>query len=189
MNHRALIVATVCTIALIGAGGCSLLVNPFQDELFPPVVVETPSSRAVREAGREPEQMQRAWVEFEVATKRGAVTHAPLYFEDATEEGSLDDGRYAWKLCDYVQMFYWRGRFLVNLAALPISFISTPPWQVMESDGVPSRYVACDRLDARAVRAPSTSAAVPPAEPIDASEPVPTDAPDAATGEGANGSR
>jgi hypothetical protein len=93
----------------------------------------------------------------------GTVTHGPLFFEDGFEDQGSEDGQFAWTGEDYLQMFYWRGRFLVNALCFPVSAVVTPPWVVMASDGEPSRRIA--GLNHDAARSVVEPAVEPAAEP------------------------
>jgi hypothetical protein len=83
-----------------------------------------------------------------------AVTHAPLYFEDPYESPACDDGRYAWRGTDYWYMAYGPARWMANGLLFPVSVIATPPWLLMESDGVAEQRICCEQHDARRAAAP-----------------------------------
>ncbi len=128
--------------------GCRLVQNPFVDELAGQREVSTPSVDAVRAAA-----VQSGFVESHGQPKSlpmidGSVTHGPLYFEDPYEDTGSDDGKFAWTGEDYLWMFYWRGRYLVNAVAFPVSCAVTPPWTVMVSDGRPSQRAFHEQHDA-----------------------------------------
>lgn len=131
----------VLSALLIAAltGGCQLMVDPFKDELAGRQVMSTASVEGAREAKTTPTVRQRDYTPFELHAEAGDVTHGPLYFEDPFEDKGSEDDRFAWTGEDYLQMFYWRGRFLLNTAFFPVSAVVTPPWTVMESDGRLSR--------------------------------------------------
>ena len=120
-------------------GGCRLMVNPFTDELSANRAVTTPSMEGVFAADVTPVYRQRPYEPVENLPEDGTVTHGPLYFEDSFADRGDEDGRFAWTGEDYRQLFYWRGRFLLNAAWFPVSVLVTPPWVVMASDGRVSR--------------------------------------------------
>lgn len=124
---------------LLALGGCTLLVHPFRDELANEPPVTTASVETVQNSKATRSVQQRDWPAKELYSQNGAVRHHPLYFEDGFEDKGSDDGKFAWTHEDYVQLFSWRGRFLINTIAFPVSVVVTPPWTVMESDGVLSR--------------------------------------------------
>ena len=133
-----------CLIVALSAPGCSrqLAVRPFQDEFaVHPTVTTTASAEGVHAANLTAAIRVRRHAMREIRPHDGSVTHAPLYFEDPFEEQGSDDGKFAWTGEDYLQMWYWRGRFLVNAVFAPLSLAVTPPWMVMVSDGKPSRTV------------------------------------------------
>jgi hypothetical protein len=133
--------------------GCSLLVNPFTDELAGQGPVTTPSADVVRAAPVETAITQRPYAEVQVNAHDGTVTHGPLYFEDPFEDTGSEDGRFAWTGTDYLHAWLLGpGRFAVNAVAFPISAVVDPPWVVMASDGQPSRSVAGMKHDAERQR-------------------------------------
>ncbi len=78
----------------------------------------------------------------------GVVEHGPLYFEDpfvdkgAGRTEQTDPGnvyRLGWE--DWVALPYGYARHVLNLVALPVSAVVTPPWTRMESDGHLSRQI------------------------------------------------
>ena len=115
--------------------GCSHIVDPFKDDLAGAPAVTTPSVEAALEAQTVITPSDRGFAEVEMASHAAGVEHGPLYFEDGFEDKASDDGKFAWTLEDYWQFLYWRARFGVNLIALPVSFVDTPPWQKMVSNG------------------------------------------------------
>jgi len=133
---RALARLLVSTVVL---SGCQLMVDPFRDELEGRQEMTTASVEGVRAAQTTPTVRQRDYATFELRAEDEGVTHGPLYFEDSSEDRGSDDGRFAWTGEDYLHLFYWRGRFLVNTVFFPVSAVATPPWTVMESDGRISR--------------------------------------------------
>jgi len=135
---RALARAVLGT-SVIFATGCQLMVNPFRDELEGRQEMATASVEGVRAAKTTPSVRQRGYASFELRSEDLGVTHGPLYFEDPFEDKGSEDGRFAWTGEDYLQIFYWRGRFLLNTVFFPVSAVVTPPWTLMESDGRLSR--------------------------------------------------
>ncbi len=133
---RPVIVLLATTISL---SGCQLMVNPFRDELEGRQEMTTASVEGARAAEATPSIRQRDFARVELRPENMDVTHGPLYFEDPFEDKGSEDGRFAWTGEDYLQMFYWRGRFLLNTVLFPVSAVVTPPWTVMESDGRLSR--------------------------------------------------
>jgi len=115
------------------------MVNPFHDELAGQQAVTTASVEGARAAKTTPTVRQRDYPTVELRPEAEGVTHGPLYFEDPFEDKGSEDGRFAWTGEDYLQMFYWRGRFLLNTFFFPVSAVVTPPWTIMESDGRLSR--------------------------------------------------
>ena len=144
------------------ATGCQLMVNPFRDELAGQQGTTTASVEGARAAMTTPTVRQRGYEPFELHAEDEGVTHGPLYFEDPFEDKGSVDGRFAWTGEDYLQMFYWRGRFLLNTVFFPVSAVVTPPWTVMESDGHLSRQALGYDHDAERWVGP------PADEPIDA---------------------
>lgn len=137
-----ILVGVVAGSILTGVTGCAkcLRVNPFVDELACAPKVTTPSVETARSIQTTRTEHKRDWDQVVLHSADGAVKHAPLYFEDPFEDQGSQDGKFAWTGEDYFQLFYWRGRYLANLIALPVSLVDTPPWMVMESDG----YIHCD---------------------------------------------
>lgn len=137
---RSLLAAATLVSLTLGTSGCQLLVDPFTDELAGRPPVTTPSVRVANQAHAEESiVMQRPSEPCRVPAKDGTVTHGPLYFEDPFEDKGSEDGKFAFTCEDYLQMVYWRGRFLLNAVLFPVSSIVTPPWVVMASDGRLSR--------------------------------------------------
>ena len=122
-----------CALALVC--GCSMAGDPFRDEYVNSPPITTPSVEAVQAAQVAPSAQASHGVEKVRCAADGRVVHAPLYFEDPMEEGGSEDGQFAWTGEDYWWMVYWRGRFLANLIAFPVSAVVNPPWQEMVSDG------------------------------------------------------
>ena len=123
-------------IALFCISGCNMFNNPFRDTGPSQVVLTHPSVegyRAIEVAESKP--LMRPHQEMTCAPNSGAVTHGPLYFEDPYEEKGSEDGKFAWTSEDYLHVFYWRGRFLLNAVFFPVSAVVQPPWRDVESDG------------------------------------------------------
>lgn len=122
-------------IALAFVSGCSRMVNPFRDEYANQPPVTTPSVEAIQAVQVAPDVQVRQGVEKYRSAEDGSIVHGPLYFEDPTEESGSEDGQFAWTGKDYLWIATWRGRFMLNLVALPVSAVVNPPWQSMVSDG------------------------------------------------------
>jgi len=152
----------VMGISVILTSGCQLMVNPFRDELAGRQEITTASVDGARAAITAPTVRQRDYAAFELQPENEGITHGPLYFEDSSEDKGSDDGRFAWTGEDYLHLFYWRGRFLVNTVFFPVSAVATPPWTVMESDGRISRQSLGFDYDAERRIEPAV------AEPVDA---------------------
>jgi len=133
-------------IALIP--GCHLAVHPFTDEFAGRPAVTTASVEGVRAAAKSDLVLTRTSPSREIAPEDGTVSHGPLYFEDPYEESGSEDGHFAWTAEDYWQWVYWRGRFLLNAVAFPVSAVVTPPWTVMVSDGNLNDRAWGEKLDA-----------------------------------------
>jgi hypothetical protein len=128
--------ATAALIVLtVTQGCCQYFVDPFRDELANRPGITTPSVQVAHSAQVERTVLRRPYARTEVFVKDGTVTHGPLYFEDPFEDKGSEDGKFAWTGEDYLQMGYWRGRFLLNGVLFPVSVIVTPPWVLMASDG------------------------------------------------------
>jgi len=122
-----------------------MMVDPFKDELAGQQAITTASVEGVREANTTPTVRQRDYTPVELLAEPDGVTHGPLYFEDTFEGKSSEDDTFAWTGEDYWQLFYWRGKFLLDILFFPVNAVVTPPWTVMESDGRLSRRVlGCD---------------------------------------------
>jgi len=139
------------------------MVCPFHDEfVVHPTVATTASAEGVHAAKATPVLRQRDHAQKEISPNDGAVTHGPLYFEDPFEDKGSEDGKFAWTGEDYLQWWYWRGRFLLNAVALPVSAVVTPPWVVMVSDGRLSRQALGYDHDAERWAKPLDEPAAPP---------------------------
>ncbi len=158
----------IAMVAFVGLGaGCNrqLMVCPFCDELvLHPVATTTASVDGVHAANLTPTMRVREHTAKEIRPFDGSVTHGPLYFEDPFEENGSNDGQFAWTGEDYLQWWYWRGRFIFNAVIFPLSAVETPPWTVMVSDGKPSRKLFGSMHDADRYVAPTTDTAAAPAE-------------------------
>lgn len=126
--------ATLCLAGLFFSG-CSQFNNPFRDELRHQAEVTTPSVEGIRAMEATKATPHREYAPSYMVSHDAPVLHAPLLFESKYEELINDDGQFAWTLEDYWDFAYWRGRFLVNLVAVPVSMIVTPPCSIQESDG------------------------------------------------------
>jgi len=128
------------------APGCSMMSNPFRDDLVNSPPVTTPSADGVRTATVSRVAPQRRFQSAIATPMECAVTHAPLYFEDPSEVIGSDDGNFAWTGEDYWSFLAWRGRFLLNLVLFPVNFAETPIWTTMTSDGVFAPRAPFDEL-------------------------------------------
>lgn len=168
LRRSALGFGPVLTLLL---GGCSLMVDPYHDEYVThPTDTGTASVNEARAAAITPALRDRGHAPTERSAESGTVTHGPLYFEDPFEDKGSEDGQFAWTGEDYLQMFYWRARFLLNGIALPVSAVVTPPWTVMASDGELSRQAlgydhdaeragsSCEQVEAASESHENTSA-------------------------------
>jgi hypothetical protein len=123
-------------LGLVLLSGCSQFINPFKDGLANAPEISTPSTTGVQSGGVRRAGARRSHTAQFVTLHDGSVTHGPLLFEAPNEESADHDDQFAWTREDYLHPFLWRGRFLLNLAALPVSEAMTPPWMTMQSDGV-----------------------------------------------------
>jgi hypothetical protein len=142
--------ALLVLAALPLSGGCQMARSPWEVDTQG-CTVETPSTTAIRSAeataairarSEDPSAMKH------VAVADGRVTHLPLWFEDPLEEIETDNMDVAYAGADFGRMLCSWSRFAGNLVLLPVSIVVNPPWQVMASDGVPSRTVLCCKHDA-----------------------------------------
>ncbi len=147
----------VFLVSTIPLTGCQLKVDPFKDELAGRQEITTASVEGARTAQTAPAMPRaRGYAPFELHAEPEGVTHGPLYFEDPFEDKGSEDGQFAWTGEDYLQLFYWRARYLLNGIFLPVSLVVTPPWTVMESDGHLSRQALGYDHDAERAVAPSS---------------------------------
>ena len=137
---------TCGTVVLVS--GCQLMTNPFVDDYAGGPSIETPSVVGVRAAQTTPPVVQRGFAVVTTETVDGSVTHTPLLFEDGFADTWTDDDTFALTGEDWIQWMTWRARFFVNMAAVPFSWITTPPLSVMVSDGHPSRCLFGEHYDA-----------------------------------------
>ncbi|HNQ23659.1 MAG TPA: hypothetical protein PKK06_11250 [Phycisphaerae bacterium] len=129
-------IAGLVVLAAVWVPGCHLRASPFMDIGTEGSQITTPSAEAARASGPgQPSALTRAHEPIVVATEGVAVTHAPLYFETSSEVREVSDDRVVWIARDYMLMLGGPARFLVNLAALPVSLVDTPFWWEMASDG------------------------------------------------------
>lgn len=134
--------------AVVLVSGCQMMTNPYVDDYADGPSIETPSVAGVRAAQTTPAVVQRGFAAVTAEAVDGSVTHTPLLFEDGFADTWTDDGTFAWTGEDWIQWMTWRARFFVNMAAVPYSWVTTPPWTVMESDGYPSRCLFGEHYDA-----------------------------------------
>ncbi len=141
--------------ALLLTGCASHFVNPWKDELStqdnPAILSEvtTPSVEAARAAQVTASDVHRAFPPDRLEPVDNAVTHGPLYFEDRHESPAYDDGRFAWRGMDYWYLVYGPSRWMANGILFPVSVVVTPPWVLMESDGVVETRAFGEKHDAR----------------------------------------
>ncbi|HMQ14488.1 MAG TPA: hypothetical protein PKC49_00805 [Phycisphaerae bacterium] len=127
---------------LLSGAGCGRIHCLFHDDSL--ATAETPGSATAEDVlGRfEPAaQRQRSWPRQEIGSQYEPVAHGPLYFEDPFEDkgAGRPDQRWGWE--DYVALAYCPARHVLNLLAMPVSIVVTPPWTPMESDGHLSRQL------------------------------------------------
>jgi len=146
---RSLIAATVFTGTLAVGGGCQLMTDPFHDDYAgrPPIV--TPSVEGARSSGVVPVLNDRGFDPVEAKMADGSVTHGPLLFEDGLDDNWVGEEEFAVTNDDIFQWLGWDARFALNLVGVGGSWLVTPPWIVMVSDGAPSRVVLGESYDAR----------------------------------------
>lgn len=124
------------------------MTNPGRDEFSGRPLTTTPSVDGVHAAGVVPVPHDRGFTTVNAKVVDGSVTHGPLLFEDGFTDTWTADDSFAVDGIDLVQWIVWRGRFAVNLVTAGASMIVTPPWQVMVSDGRPSRRILGESYDA-----------------------------------------
>jgi len=176
-TNKPVAVGLAAALVLLLAGGCRHVPNQFRED-GPAVSTnwETPTSADVKTRVAPAEPRSRGWPTVTVSPARGAVQHEPVYFEDPfadkgdgrtdqTDPGNVH--RLGWE--DYLAMPYCLGRHILNWMFLPLSAVVTPPWTVMESDGVLSRQLLGYDHDTTPLRplpsAENQPASTPPAQP------------------------
>lgn len=130
-------------VAVLLLVGCAHVPNQWVED--GPAATETwdsPTAVDLRANHAPAQQRQRDWEASSVAAEPLAGTHWPLYFEDPFLDKShgregLNKYHIGWE--DWVALPYCYTRFTVNWLMLPVSATVTPPWTLMESDGVLSR--------------------------------------------------
>ncbi len=137
--------------ALVGAAwlatACNQLNNPFKDSTaYTREELTTPSANDYLARNEPaPGMARRNFPQSDVYHESGLVTHWPLWTEDpfeykgndATDPNDRDapDNVFAWNGADFLHIAYGPGRFLLNLAGLPVSAVLQPPGMPMASDG------------------------------------------------------
>lgn len=161
-KRAAVSLAIVNLSLLILVAGCAHVPNQWRED-GPSVSAEWDSPTAADVYARfEPAPPRyRDWEVASVATENGAVTHWPLYFEDPFEDKGAGRSEYRLGWEDYLAMPYCYSRYTLNWLLLPVSAIVTPPWTLMESDGVLSRQAL--GYDHDATRAEHPVPEAPPA--------------------------
>lgn len=122
--------------SVLVAGGCAAIPNKFvKDSPSYNMVLASPTSLDVRASHARADQRYRDWELATTASEPVMVIHGPLYFEDpVSDQGASYRNRYGWE--DFAAVPYSLGRSALNLAALPVSMVVTPPWTPMVSDGL-----------------------------------------------------
>lgn len=146
--QRVLATLLVGAFIAMGVAGCAIRSDPFTDAFADERGVTTPSVETARAAEAAEVATNRPYGRHEIGAADGTVAHSPLFFEDPFEEHGSDDSRFAWTYEEGFVFFEGSARFLINIVAFPISAVSTPFGQVMQSDGVASRSVVCRLHDA-----------------------------------------
>lgn len=123
-------------LAVVPLGGCANLINPFVED-GPARTEEWNSPTALKVFAEQPEGALRKRDEptSYALRERGEVTHWPLWFEDPFEDKGAGREEYLVGWEDGVAMLYSPARYVLNLVAVPVSAVVTPPWTIMESDG------------------------------------------------------
>ncbi len=111
----------------------------FFDDLPAASAVTSASMERARQADTTGERRVRPFEELHIEHQDGTVAHGPLWFEDPVEMAGSDDGRFAVAFEDYVCAPYCIGRFVVNLALLPLSIAVDLPGSMVCSDGIERR--------------------------------------------------
>lgn len=136
---------------VVALSGCQLVRSPWVEDPAMTAPVQTASTEAIRAAGVAPAVRTRfdePQPTKEVYAAAAEVEHLPLWFEDPFEEMDTPNDGVAYVSEDFYRPWCSGARFALNLAFLPVTAVVHPPWQVMTSDGVPSRWVACAKHDA-----------------------------------------
>jgi len=142
-----------CSLARAAAGlllvgtfllvGCAQVPNQWrEDGPAATADLDSPSAKDLRATHAPGPQRHRDWAVTTTAAESGAVTHWPLYFEDPFEDkghGREGANKYHLGWEDCVAGPYTYARFTLNWLMFPVSAVVTPPWTLMESDGVVSR--------------------------------------------------
>jgi hypothetical protein len=132
--------------------GCAHVENHFVDD-SPSTAVDwrSPSEADIVSRVEPSAPRERGWTAMPTVIADGTVTHWPLYMENPfVDKGSgnspLDPrqtGRNEYRLGweDVVGTLYSHARYTADYLMIPLSALVTPPWTVMESDGILSRQL------------------------------------------------
>ncbi len=120
---------------VLWSAGCTLIENPWRDDLPAISQVSTASAQAIHAEWRTATPRHRDWPAAIMATQDQGVDHSPLYWSDPFEDHGSDDLHFAWTWEDYLALPGCPARQMVNTAALPISVVVDPIWAVRCSDG------------------------------------------------------
>jgi len=133
-----------CVFVLLSmTAGCQhYYADPFGVPYAGAAEVTTPSSRRLAEQQAAPEPRQRGHEVTETRLADGTIVHGPLYFEDHLLLQASDDDQFRLTWEDYVGFPLGDGRFLLNLAASPVSMVVYPPWTAAHSTGADDLSVA-----------------------------------------------
>jgi len=140
-KRRIAVLLPICAVLFLA--GCAHVPNQWRED--GPATTESwdsPTARDVMANHSPAAERHRAWDAVDTAPADGKITHWPLYIEDpfvdkgAGREG-LDTYHIGWE--DYVALPYCYARYTLNWLAMPVSAVVTPPWTLMESDGVLSK--------------------------------------------------
>jgi hypothetical protein len=123
----------------VPVGGCHKYPDVFLDDLPDSSMVTTASAELTRQSPAEPVTRQRDHEVWVVDPQDGTVAHASLWLEDPYEMVGSEDGRFAVTQEDFLYFPYGICRFIINVAALPVSIVIAPPSTVLCSDGMPRR--------------------------------------------------
>ncbi len=132
--------------------GCAHVENHFVDDSPSTAVDWRSASEADILENFEPSApSERGWPRSAALVADGTVTHWPLYLENPfVDKGSgnspLDprqtgrnEYRIGWE--DVVGTLYSHARYTANWLMMPVSAVVTPPWTLMESDGILSEQL------------------------------------------------